>query len=279
MPLNLKIEKPEHTSYLNMLVYGMSGTGKTFTCGTAEKWAGSSPCLFIDVEGGALTLHDEVPEIDVVRPQNWAELQDVYNFLRNENTKYKSVVVDSLTEVQRAISMAGLLGDTDEEGNYSDLERSTPPTRQDWLRTGSQLRNFIRAFRDLSYLKDEDRRMHVIFTALEKLDEKKQTVCVQLPGVLGLEAGAYVDVLGRLTVVEKEDPDTGRKIQKRHLLVSEYTSEDGIKFLAKNRGGRLGLQVWEPTVEKLLGVWTEKKPKDRSPLPKMKVEEDALVEA
>jgi hypothetical protein len=243
----------------------MSGVGKTFICGTAENWEGSSPCLFIDVEGGALTLHDVVPNVDVVRPTNWAELQNVYNFLRNENTKYKSVVIDSLTEVQRAISMAGILGDVDDGGTYSDLERSNPPNRADWLRTSEQLRKFIRAYRDLSYLKDEKRRLHVIFTALEKYDEKKETVCVQLPGALGLEAGAYVDILGRLSIVETVDPETSAKVTKRHLLVSEYTSEDGTKFLAKNRGGRLGTSMWNPTVRDLIGVWSEDRPTKERP--------------
>jgi hypothetical protein len=125
------------------------------------------------------------------------------------------------------------------------------------------MRKFIRAFRDLAYLSDPDRRLHVVMTALERYDEKRSIICPQLPGQLGLECGSFVDILGRLSAAVRETPGEDGEMTKavrRHLLVAEYVDEVGTKYLAKNRGDRLGTSIWNPTVKKLLRVWEEPKP-------------------
>jgi len=258
LPFN--VELPENSEHLNMIVYGDTGAGKTHLCGTAMDFADTSPALFVDFEGGTKTLHGR--KIDVTRPKNWKDIQAIYEFFLHENNHYKCIIIDPLTEVQKKHSMGFIMGEVNDDGelsHYSDLERAVAPTRQDWLRSGEQMRKLIRAFRDLAYLDDRNRRVHVIMTALEKFDEKKQTVCPQLPGALGLECGAMVDILVRLSRqhVEVEDEETGdvRKVIKRHLLTDDYVDELETKYMAKNRGNRLGLHMWEPTIEKILGVW------------------------
>lgn len=262
--LPFAVELPESTEHLNMIIYGDTGVGKTTLLGTASEYVGTDPLLLIDIEGGTKSLHGK--QVDVVRPKMWREIQEIYNYLRHENTHYKAVAIDSLTELQRKHSMGSIMGDLDAESDeYGDLEKAISPTRQDWLRTGEQMRKFIRAFRDLSYLSDRERRVHVIMTALEKYDEKKDLVCPQLPGALGLECGAFVDILGRLSIVSREvdmvEGDEGyeegavKVVTARHLLTAEYVTEEGMKYKAKNRGGLLGQQVWNPTITSLIGVW------------------------
>lgn len=256
--LPFAVSVPDQTSYINAIIYGMSGVGKTYMCGTAEDYSGSAPALFMDVEGGTLSLHGR--GIEVTRPKVWKDLQVIYDYFRNENTKYKCLIIDSLTEIQRKISLGDLLGDTSDNDHYADLGSTKSAGRQEWLKTGDQMRRYIRAMKELAYLEDPDRRVHVIMTALERMDEKKNTVCPNLAGQLGLEAGSFVDILGRLSTVEvdSEDEDSDEEtVTRRHLLTQEYTDEYGNKYLAKNRGGKLGLQVWEPTIAKLIGVWEE----------------------
>ncbi len=255
LELPFSVARPDETNFINAIIYGMSGVGKTFLCGTFLEYLVehlNRPPLFVDTDGGTLTLNGV--QIDVTRPKTWKDLQVIYEYFRYENTKYGGIILDSLTEIQRKISMGGLLGDTDDEDRIIDLGSSKSATRQEWLKTGDQMRRFIRAMRELSYLEDVDRRVHVIMTALERIDEKKNTICPNLSGQLGLEAGAFVDILGRLSTVEDTDEE-GESFIKRHLLTQEYTDEFGTKYLAKNRGGRLGVQVWDPDAEKIIGVW------------------------
>jgi len=250
MIVDVDIERPEDSSHINMIIYGESGSGKTYLGGTAQDCEDASPVLYIDFEGGTETLRGK--PIDIVRPKNWIDIQNIYDFLVNENDKYRSVVIDSLTELQKKLSMGSILGelgpDTD---RYLHLERAIAPTISDWLRSGEQMRKVMRAFRDLAYLSDRDRRVHVVMLAQEKADDKKGVVCPSLPGALGVDCGAMVDILARLSRRTITDDD-GNTTTRSHLLTDVYTDQLDVRYLAKNRGGRLPLSIWDPTIEKIL---------------------------
>ena len=243
---------------LNVLVYGQLGVGKTCLLGSAQDCEETSPMLLIDVEGGTLSLSGT--SIDIFRPQNFDEIQEVYDFLRFENTEYKSVGIDSLTELQRKLSMGEILGVLEEDASYTNLAGHKPPDRYDWLQSGEQMRRFIRAFRDLAYLREKDRRIHVFFSALEKTDENRSIVCPSLPGALGVEVGASVDVLARLSIQEVQTED-GRTRKVRHLSMREEIDENGIRYLGKIRmpkSNSFPTTLINPSASKLIRLWTAK---------------------
>ena len=243
---------PKRTeAHFNGIFYGLTGVGKTQLLGSAEDCEATSPMLLIDMDGGLLTLAGQ--QQDVVRPTNFPELQDVYDHLREDNTKYRSVGIDTLTEQQRGISMGSILGEIDEDLAYNDLGRSTAPSRQDWLKSSVHMRKFIKAFRDLSYLEDSEKRLHVFCTAGERTDESRSIGCPSLPGVLGIECGGYVDVLARLVSTTREVGDTLKEV--RYLYTREYEDDEGVKYLGKNRLGLLGRRVTNPTMDRIMNKW------------------------
>jgi|KBSMisStaDraftv2_1062788.scaffolds.fasta_scaffold41443_3 hypothetical protein len=153
--------------WLNALLYGESGAGKTLLAAQAALVEELSPVLFIDMEAGTRTLDHLPPEalelIDIYQPEKWDDLQAVYNELFRGRHPYKTVVVDSITEAQ-ALNMAKLAG-------YStkvELDASLPKF-EEWNETTAEMRRFFRAFRDL--------RMNTIFTATvyEDADPSKGT--------------------------------------------------------------------------------------------------------
>ena len=259
-PFPLHLEDPDTTNFLNIIIYGDSDAGKTHLLGTALDCDEAYPPLLVDTDGGTITIADwrdrEGKPIAIVRPRSWKEMQDLYNWMCHDNTTYRSILIDSLTETQRERSMGEILGEAGEDGYYKNLGQTKVADRQDWLRSGNQMRKFIRAFRNLAYLRNTDRRVHVVMTALERYDEKKRVICPQLPGSLGLECGALVDVLCRLSVHEFTDEDTGEPFSRRHLLAKQYTDADGTRYMAKNRGDRLGRTLWDPTMASIIGAWT-----------------------
>jgi hypothetical protein len=139
-----------------MLVYGGSGVGKTLLTGTAAHVPEMSPMLVIDAEEGSMTLNalsDVADKIDVVPMRDWRKMQSVYNDLYSGRLPYKTVTVDSGTEVQQ-LAMNDVLG-----ADGKVLDTGITPEFKDWYKNTEQIRRMIRAFRDLP--------MHTIITALE----------------------------------------------------------------------------------------------------------------
>lgn len=259
--LPFSTHKPINTKHLTCIIYGDTGVGKTYLIASATQYEPTRPLLVIAADPGTLSMSDFDQEyVEVHSPENWKALQDVYRWLRNENTYFKSVAIDSATELQAKHSLGSIMGELNQDFEYTDLARAVAPTRQDYLKTGTQMPKVFRAFQNLAYLDDEDRRVHVFITTLERMDEKRNVVHPLMVGGLGIQAGSYVDVLARLSRQPvMEDGDDGEPVPtgeyRRFLLTDEYVDSEGVKYTAKNRGGRLGRGFWDPTIEKIVGVW------------------------
>lgn len=148
--------------YLNMMIYGDSGAGKTLLSGTAAFVAELSPVLFIDVEGGTHTIShfEDTASIDIVpdpsedRTFRWTDVQKIYDALYKGGHPYKTVVIDSLTEMQK-LAMSNILG----SGSKMEIDAiGNLPEFKEWHTNTEQMRRMVRAFRDLP--------MNTIFTAL-----------------------------------------------------------------------------------------------------------------
>ena len=141
----------------NMLVYGDPGIGKTTLAGSASEIEAMSPVLFLDVEGGTMSLRKDYPDIDVVPINEWTDMPRIHSALL-AGTEYKTVVIDSLTEVQKvgmkALMKAVVL-------KFPERDPDVPSIRE-WGKNGTQTRDLVRAFRDLP--------INVIFTALPIID-------------------------------------------------------------------------------------------------------------
>jgi len=255
--------------YHNIINYGRIGVGKTHLVATAQNYAPTSNLLFVSAEGGEDTLRN-IPngdEIDVVRINNYHQIQTIYEFLTlhikyrdkylmndeeqykdklcklekklkglselpTEPTIYRSVAIDSLTELQQYAMYMVL--DIDLNDTKLDDNPATP-SRNDWGENSELVKKLVRSFRDL--------KIHTFFNCLEKKDkddENEILVAPKLPGQLATDIPGFVDVVGRLY---KSNTDEGTK---RVLL----TQRSG-KYLARVRGGDLGQYIMEPTIEKI----------------------------
>jgi len=248
----VRVHKPPRMANAKFvaLFYGLTDTGKTYLLGSAQDCPETSPTLFIDIDGGTLTLAGQ--DIHVVAPKNFAELQEVYDFLREDNDVYKSVCLDSLTAQQRDMSMPTVLGELDEDQALTDLSRSKPPTQRDWLASGHQMRQLLQAFRGLAKSGPARRRIHVFASAGERVDERRDLGVPALPGVLGTEVGGYVDTLARLVSVT---PTERNKKEVRYLYTMKHLEDDGFVYLGKNRRRLLPRRVKDPSVSKLIRYW------------------------
>lgn len=188
----MKVEKPGDRSFLKTLIYAPSGHGKTTLLGTAQADSRTSPMLILDFEGGLQSLAGL--DIDTIHIDSWDGFYDVYDELVKGKHNYKSVAIDSITEVH-TFSLLTILA---EEG----------PTRkddavlqmQDYGKSTIQMRRLLRAFRDLP--------LHVFFTALAKetTDPREGTIKVPaLGGQLAEEVPAMQDIVAYLALEKKAD--------------------------------------------------------------------------
>lgn len=217
---------------INMLVYGESGIGKTRLAGSADAVPALRRILLIDVEGGTLSLRDTYPDVETVRVKSWAAMQDVYDALYSGQHDFTTLVVDSLTEVQK-MSMDGIMRRLVEE--HENRSEEVPGLRE-WNINLEQTRKFVRAFRDLP--------MNTIFTALLKTDKNNRTGAIKrkpsLSGKLADEVSGFLDIVAYLYAKEIDGE------QRRILLCGQ--TEDTV---AKDRSNNLPITIEEPVMAKI----------------------------
>lgn len=245
------VSAKQRKRYLNALIYGDYGVGKTTLSATAAEVPEMQRAIFVSAEAGDESIKDF--DLDIVDISNFAQFARVHEFLRlhcrlrdawveakdeesllklkkleamftgadvediNEPNIYKTVIVDSLTEVQK-YCMYQLLGI--QVGSFAlDMEPETPQWAE-WGKSAEMIRLLVRSFRDLP--------MNTIFVCARAEDQdhaKRYHYKPLLPGKLANEVQAFFDVVGYLIAAPTEGGDMHRRLWL----------EPGQTFQAKNR--------------------------------------------
>ena len=224
----LPVRKVFETKFkFNLLIYGSSGAGKTRLAGSAFEVEELNPLLFCDIEGGGLTLRSTYPDVETVRVNSWIDLKNVYDDLKLGKHGYRTVILDSLTEMQK-------LGmDHTMAVRHAGDDLSVPEIKE-WNINVEQVRKYVRAFRDLH-------GVNVIFTALERIDIDKRTQLSRskpsLSGKVADEVAGFLDIVTHLRVEEVDGVNT------RILLTANTPGK-----VAKDRSNLLPMQLANPTM-------------------------------
>lgn len=235
----LAVKPPQDSIlHLNLLVYGEPGAGKTYLCGTAQDSEDTRPILLLDVEGGSTTLRKR-QDIDVIQIRNMAEIEETHNELFRNPDYYKTVIVDSLTELQK-LDMRTVMKLAKKNSPNPDRVDEEVPDQRAWGKSGVRMSRIVRAYKDLP--------VHTIMTCLlateqEKNEKGGETDIVKLyypslPGKLRSELPGYFDVVGFLQAQASVDGKIVRSLQVAKTK----------KVIAKDRTASLGLVVHEPSV-------------------------------
>lgn len=221
----------EQQRYFNMLIYGNSGAGKTRLAGSADAVPELRRVLFIDVEGGTLTLRNTpYKEIEVIRIKSWQDMESVYNELYAKPDMFNTVIIDSLTEIQK-MSMDRIMRRLVEENE--DRDADVPGVRE-WNINIEQTRKYVRKFRDLP--------MNTIFTALEHSEKNMRTGAIKrkpsLSGKVKDEVAAFLDIVVYLYTKEVGENNV-------RLLLTGNTEDT----VAKDRSNQLPMLIENPTME------------------------------
>lgn len=246
--INLKIYQPKMEGYfLKMLIYGSNGVGKTTLAETANDCPVTSKALFVNIEGGVLSVIHKKP--DVVDLKNFDQLEEIFWFLAKSKHTYRTVIIDSLSELQ-LFNLDKIVAEQLNKPSSKGAKRDSLDDvwKEDYGKSTQELRRVTRQFRDLP--------MHVVFTCLDSFSmdsEGEEKVFPALTPKLRNSVMGYMDVVGYMYNQRSKD-ENGKEQIVRKMLCQNYG-----KWSAKDRspGGRLGLVLNDPTIsvimEKIVG--------------------------
>lgn len=210
MAINVKTTGSLAANGVKVLVYGQAGAGKTTLITTLP-----NP-IVLSAEGGLLSIRDaDLPYIEI---SDMDTLKEAYTWLTSsdEAKDYKSVALDSISEIAEVVLNAE--------------KKATKDPRQAYGAMQEQMADIIRAFRDLP-------GKHVYFSAkLEKTQDELGRV-LYAPSMPGNKTGQALPYFFDEVLALRVEKD-GEGVTQRALMCDS----DGL-WLAKDRSGKL--EAWE----------------------------------
>jgi hypothetical protein len=260
---------PRSTPYLRALFYGIPGSTKTRTVGTACLDKRSAPVLWLDAAGNPISIREYDPGPDIIKIEELKDLNDPYVWIKAGQPKdhpfckqfqleppYRTLVVDQITDVQR---ISYELVTNNKEGGPGDIPK--PHQIQHFLGIMGQMVKFAKLYYDLP--------LHVIMTAQEKSEKDDITGVVRnaplLWGQSDVEVPGYAYLVARLVhravvspaIMKVVEDSAGGEAEK--IASVAFFLPSG-KYVAKDQYGALGPYMANPTISKMLDlIWPETK--------------------
>lgn len=241
-----------------MLIHADAKVGKTTLASTAPlpllaidaeggwKWIADSPTV-VQMYGRPLVRRDWDPlreppprydgtwEICVVTVREWLTVQRVYDWISQQPHDFRSLVVDSITEIQRRCKQ--------------NLKGTEAMRIQDWGVLLAYMDATIRGFRDITLIHDNPIKTVVFIAETRQNQNGKWRPYMQ--GQIEVALPYWMDVVGYLYTQPEYDGNqqpTGRLT--RHLLVTPDP-----RFEAGERvQGRLGHVVDNPNITTIMNT-------------------------
>lgn len=221
------------------VIHGEPGVGKSTLAATAP-----GPVLVLDAEGGFRFIKGRKIRWDptkepapkpgdwdycIVPVMEWKTVHAAYEVLSSGQHGFNSVVLDSLTEIQKRL--------------VDNVAGTDQPSQQQWGQILRSMEDFVRKLRDMTFHPTKPLQA-VIFLALTHL--RDETFRPFVKGSLELSLPAFVDLVGYLYT----QPDAGGQLDR--VLLIQPTSN----IEAKDRTGILtetfGPTIPSPTIPKIL---------------------------
>jgi hypothetical protein len=230
----VKIEAPRRPeSTFSMLLYGKPKVGKTLLAGSAADVEALSPILVLAIEDGSSVLANKYEDVDVVNIEDWKTAAAVISAVAEGNTKYKTVIVDTLGELQEQMVM------------HITKDKTEAMRIQDW---GTILDNTVNVVKMLHRSPVNS----IFITHADRVrDESTGAVMIQpvLKGKASLgEVPKIVDIIAYMQIAVAEDKSNVR------VLVTEPTD----KIDAGDRFGKLDSIIPNPTMQAVYDQLTAK---------------------
>ena len=135
------------------ITYGEVGVGKTPFCGTLQEYEKTSPCLFLDIDQGTMSLDSMKNKPTIVPIETWNQLSGIYPFMKAKQWDRLAEYLSKLAgrEIPVLVYRATVI-DSGSEIEYrlrDSIKGGEVASQPDYLITQERFRKMYRAFRDL----------------------------------------------------------------------------------------------------------------------------------
>ncbi len=210
MAINLRSTSSVHQDGAKIVVYGVSGAGKTRLASTLP-----TP-IIISAESGLLSLSEfDLPFIEV---NSYESLKDAYEWASNskESEQFESIAIDSLSEIGEVILAHEKKVNKDGRAAYGEM--------------AVQVLELMRCFRDLS-------GKNIYFSAKCEKQQDENGRILYSPSMPGAKLAQQIPYLVDEVLALRVEKDADGVTQRALMCDS-----DGL-WLAKDRSGKL--DQWE----------------------------------
>lgn len=255
----MKIINAASEPKLKLMLYGVPGSTKTRTAATAALDDRTAPALLLDMGGNPLSIRDYPKKPTIIAIDSLNDITTIYDWLvkgqpvdhpmvkqANLEPGYKTVIIDSITDVQR-YAFAMLTGST---GARPGEAQAAVQIQHHNVVLG-QMTTISRDFYRLP--------LHVIMTALEH--EKQDSIGTlyfrpMLTGQAEGAVGAYAYAIGRCMHKGRIDQKLSRVLEEAKITpkTSIVFFNPSTRAVAKDQHNFGAAYVVDPTVTKLLDM-------------------------
>lgn len=235
---------------LSCLFYGRSGTGKTTLAGSFP-----APVVLLDVSEKGTDSVIDIPGMEVLKVENWEDFETMYWFLRAGNHQYTTVVIDTVTMLQKFAREYVL--------EQNGKEKNGQMNRSLWGQVASLLTAWFINYRDLP--------MHTVFLAQDRNtteegnegeDQVVQEIGPRLSPSVSAALTAAVKIIGQTYIKEyvKNTKDRVEKTYSFRLRIGPHAL-----YLTKVRKAKsitVPNSIHDPTYDKLMKAIS---PKPKAP--------------
>ena len=209
--------------------------GKTQLAGTTLDHTALRPVLYLDVDGGLITIRDR-SDMDVRQIRSMEEVREIHNILYDSvdwesddpSVPYGTVIIDTLSELAK-LDMRHIM----KEANAANPRQHLyVPSQREYLIGGERMREVVRAYRDLP--------CNVLFCCHsgDAKDNSNATIFFpQFSGKLRHEIAGFIDIVGYMTA----DVEEGKFANFMQVTKTR-------RVAAKDRTGSLGEGIENPTM-------------------------------
>jgi len=190
---------------LAALFYGKAGTGKTTVAATFPK-----PLLHLDIREKGTDSISDMEDVDTLSIEEWDQFEQVYWYLQSKENKYKTVVIDAVSQLQDFALLQALKDNGKGEGSAISM--------RDFGAAAGRLKTWIINYRDLV-----DQGINVVFLAHDRTNEGEEGEAGELtpsvgprmmPSVASVLTAA-VKIIGNTFVREAHEKLGGGKVERK----------------------------------------------------------------
>jgi hypothetical protein len=156
-------------------IYGRSGSGKTTFASTFPK-----PILLLDVNDQGTDSVADVKQLDVWEIEDWEDFEDVLHFLLHNEGKYKTLVIDTITQMEDFCKQWVLSTKKKRPGNIGNWGALT---MREYGEVAASMKTKITDFRNLP--------MEVMFIAQERTTHQEEDKAEDPDNLMIPEIGPY----------------------------------------------------------------------------------------